>query len=118
MNIEVAEQTFISYVAVILYESTSDSSKYQSMYQESFVLIKAISPEIAQQEALRYAQQQQTTYENEQQETIYWTLKHIVDISPLRAENVNFDNGSEIYFRHFRDYQAYTSFEPLLSGGL
>jgi hypothetical protein len=25
-------------------------------------------------------------------------------------------DGAEIYARHFRDYQAYKEFEPLLSG--
>lgn len=118
MNIKTVEQNLTSYVAIIVYESTSDSLQYQTLYQESFVLIKALCDESAQQEALHYAQQQQTTYKNEQQETISWTVKQIIDVSPLLVENVHFDNGSEIYARHFRNYQAYTSFEPFLSGGL
>ncbi len=118
MNSETSEQNLVAYIAVIVYEITSSSLDHQPLYEESFVLFKASSEEEAQQMALQYAQQEQVTYKNEQQDDITWTVKHVIDVSPLLVQNVNFESGSELYARHFRNYQAYTSFEPLLSGGL
>jgi hypothetical protein len=118
MNIEAKGSQLTSYIAVIIYAATSDVPNYQPLYEECFMLIKAASQEEARQKTVRYAQRQQTTYKNEQQEDIRWLLKQIIDINPVLTDNIDFEDGSELYARHFRNYQAYTAFEPLLSGGL
>nr|MDQ2888860.1 DUF4288 domain-containing protein [Chloroflexota bacterium] len=78
---EVQKLTF--YIAVIIYESSSDASGYQKLYEEDYVLVKASSDEDARQKALQLAQKGKQTYKNEYQETITWTLKHTLDVSPV-----------------------------------
>jgi hypothetical protein len=102
------------YVAVLLYESASAAPGYQPLYEECFVLIKAGSPEEARDKSLCHARRQQVSYENEKKETITWSFKQLVEVSPIVDDSLS--DGSEIYARHFRNYEAYRSFEPLLSG--
>lgn len=116
MNTENEEQKLTFYIAVVVYESSSDAPNYQPLYEEDFVLIKAYSQEDAKQKTSQWARQQQTTYKNEAQENITWTLKHVLDLSPALSEF--FEHGAELYARHFHNYQAYVAFEPFLSGGL
>ena len=115
---ESKRQLITAYIAVIIYEYTSDASDYQPLYQESFVLIKALSQDEATHKALQFAQQQQAVYTNERQETIHFSFKQIVDVNSLLTENIGFASVTEIYARHFRNYNAYVSFEPLSSDGL
>jgi dolichyl-phosphate-mannose--protein O-mannosyl transferase len=116
MNTNISQESTTLYIAVILYETSSDAQNYTPLYEESFVLLQAASDEEARHKALVHAQQQQTHYHNENNERITWSLKHVVDVHPTLSETL--EDGSEIYTRHFRDYQAYRSFEPLLDGDL
>lgn len=116
MNTEAEQQKVSFYIAVIVYEFSSDAPQYQPLYREDFVLIKASSQEDAQQKALQIAQKEETAYKNEQGENITLTVKHIIDVWPALSEN--FEHGADLYTRHFRNYQAYVAFEPHLSGGL
>ncbi|MEH2401342.1 DUF4288 domain-containing protein [Nostoc sp.] len=104
------------YVAIILYKSSSDAPSYQSLYQESFVLIKAASLEEAKAKALNHGKNESVSYTNENGETITWSLQQVVDVNSVLDDD--FDSSEEIvdlYARHFRNYEAYQSFEPLLS---
>jgi Domain of unknown function (DUF4288) len=116
METEKETQKLTFYIAVLVYESSSDSPNYQKLYEEDYILIKAYSDEDAKQKAAQLSQKGQHTYKNEQGENITWTLKLILDVSPILSEN--FEHGSELYTRFFHNYQAYVDFEPLLSGGL
>jgi Domain of unknown function (DUF4288) len=100
-------------VAVLVYESSSSSPDYEALFEESFMLVKASSLEEAKQKAKHYGDTHTATFENGSGESITWKLKHIVDVNQA-LDDVDLD-GAEIYARHFRDYQAYKSFEPLLS---
>jgi len=111
---EVQKLTF--YIAVIVYEFSSDAPNYQPLYREDYVLVNASSDEDAKQKALQIAKQQEGTYKNGQGEDITLTLKHIIDVNPVLSEK--FEHGADLYSRHFRNYQAYVAFEPFLSGGL
>lgn len=102
------------YIAVILFESSSNKPDYQPLYEECFVLITARSLEEAKAKTLVYGQNQEGSYENEVKNIITWSLKQIVEVNSVLSDN--FDNGTELYARHFRNYQAYCLFEPLLSG--
>src|SRR5262249_38587093 len=106
------EQSF--YIAIFLYESTSSAPGYRPLYQESFVLIKARSLEEAQAKARARAEEEQVSYTNEAGEIINWALKRVIDVNPT-LDDV-FEDGSDLYARHFRNYAAYAQFEPLLSG--
>ncbi|MEO7021315.1 MAG: DUF4288 domain-containing protein [Ktedonobacteraceae bacterium] len=115
---EIGEQKNLAtfYIAIILYEASSDAPDYTPLYQESFVLLQAHSAEEARQKAFLHAQHEQISYPNEYNEQISWSFKQIIDVSPVLSET--FNDGSELYARHFRDYQAYRLFEPLLSGNI
>ncbi|GAB4205082.1 MAG: hypothetical protein Fur006_60820 [Coleofasciculaceae cyanobacterium] len=101
------------YIAVILYESSSTKPEYKPLYQECFVLIKATSVEEAREKALSHASQEQVSYQNEKGDTITWSLKQVVDVNSVLYDE--FDDFTELYARHFRNYEAYRLFESLLS---
>jgi len=104
-----------AYVAVLLFESSSDAPDYEPLYDESFVLIEADSIDAAAQRALELGNAGDTSFENEAGETIVWKLKHVVDVAD--AVDAELTDGATLYSRHFRDYAAYRRFEPLLSSG-
>jgi hypothetical protein len=101
------------YAALLLYASTSSAEDYEPLYDETVTLVRATSTEHAAQRAREFARSRQTSYENEQGETITWSLMHLIDVSAISDP---LDDGAEIYTRHFRNYEAYRAFEPMLSG--
>lgn len=118
METESTSQKESFYIAVVLFESSSNVADCKPLYEECFVLIKASSLEEAKEKTLAYSHGQEVSYQNENQETITWSLKQIVDINSVLYDefNNNLNNGTELYARYFRNYQAYCLFEPLLSG--
>jgi hypothetical protein len=102
------------YIAVVIYESSSDSPTYEALFEESFMIVKASSLEEAQQKANQHATAHTSSFKNEAGDSIVWRLKHIIDVNQVLYD-ANTD-GAEIYARHFRNYQSYREFEPLLSG--
>jgi hypothetical protein len=116
MKSENTDKTTSFYIAIILYKSSSDAPDYQPLYQESFVLIKAASLEQAKEKALNHGKDESVSYINENGETITWSLQQVVDVnSVLYDDFVSAEDGVDLYTRHFRNYEAYHSFEPLLS---
>lgn len=108
---ENTEQSF--YIAVILYESSSDTPNYKPLYQECFVLIRAMSLEEAKKKALSHAKKEEGSYQNEYGQTITWFMKQILDVNNVLSDK--FNEVTDLYARHFCNYDAYCSFEPLLS---
>lgn len=104
------------YIAVILYEAQVDAPDYQPIYQESFVLIQASSHQEAETKASSYAQQQQTSYQNEYHEVVTWSVKQVVDVNSVLTDT--FEDGAELYARHFKNIQAYNTFESSLRDDL
>jgi hypothetical protein len=102
------------YIAILLFESTSESGKKDPMYQESFVLLQAANEEEAHTQAREHGRRGCVSYESAEGETIQWTLKHVVDVSQILDDELK--HGSELYARHFKNYKAYYDFEPLLGG--
>ena len=102
------------YIAVILLVSTSESGNKEPLYQENFVLLEASGDEEARNAALEHARRSCIRYENAEGETIQWSLKHIVDVNRVLAEELK--HGADLYARHFTNYDAYYNFEPLLGG--
>jgi hypothetical protein len=102
------------YIAVVIYESSSESPQYETLFEESFMIVKASSLEEAKQKTHQYATDHTSTFKNESGVSITWSLKQVIDVNQV-LYNPDTD-GAEIYARHFRDYQAYAEFEPLLSG--
>ncbi|MEV4124669.1 DUF4288 domain-containing protein [Nocardia sp. NPDC049707] len=100
------------FVAVVVYQSTSDAPDYRSLYQEDFVLIHSESEEMARQRALEIAKEQECVYRNEKGENITVAFKCLVDVSPAIDDELS--NDAVLYTRHFRDYESYRRMEPLL----
>jgi hypothetical protein len=101
------------YIAVVLYEATSDSPTHEPLYREDVVLIHA-ADEVAAREAVRRRVEDETgSYRNEHGELITWTCKQVVDVARALADDLTGD--ADLYARHFRDFTAYRKFEPLLS---
>jgi Domain of unknown function (DUF4288) len=116
MKTESADKTESFYIAIIIYKSSSDRPDYQSLYQESFVMIKATSLESAKEKAFNHGKNESVSYTNEDGETITWSLQQVVDVNSVLYDDFNSsEDGVDLYARHFRNYEAYQSFEPLLS---
>ncbi len=104
------------YIAVLLYESSSPDPSYTPTFEECFVLVRAPSDDEARARAQQHSTSRQTSFQNAAGQLIHWKLKHIVDVSKILADAL--DDGSDIYARHFKDYDSYHRFEPLLGGTL
>jgi hypothetical protein len=102
------------YAAVLVYVSSSPAPGYQPLYEETVTLVRADSVSHAEQRARDFARARETEYLNEQGESIRWTFEHLIDVSEVSD---GLGDGAEVYTRHFRNYEAYRSFEMMLSGG-
>ncbi|HEY2764658.1 MAG TPA: DUF4288 domain-containing protein [Pseudonocardiaceae bacterium] len=103
------------YITILLYESHSpDSADYRPLYQEDIVLLYADSQDAAKERAAQRGRERETSYRNAEGETITWRLKHVIDVNP--ALDADLSRDADLYSRHFRNYDAYQRFEPLLSG--
>lgn len=102
------------YIAIALYEFSCPTPDYDPLFQESWLIVESSSQEAARQKAEALARQNEGSYQNEAGETITIKLRHIVDVSPLLDQEIR--DGSELYARHFRNYEGYCAFEPLLGG--
>jgi len=115
MTIESASKEQYFYIAVILYESTSDVLSYQPLYQEGFILIKTNSLDSAKEKASAYAKGEEVSYKNEDEETIKWSVKQIVDVNSVLYDQI--EDDTELYARHFHNYKAYQQLDYGYSGG-
>jgi hypothetical protein len=116
MKTESADKAESFYIAIIIYKSSSDQHDYQPLYQESFILIKATSLESAKEKAFKHGKNESVSYTNENGETITWSSQQVIDVNSVLDDD--FDSSEDIvdlYARHFRNYDAYQLFEPLLS---
>ena len=55
------------------------------------------------------------SYKNEKAETITWSVKQIVDVNSLLYDRI--EDGTELYARHFHNYEAYQQFDYGYNGG-
>ncbi|MCX5206631.1 DUF4288 domain-containing protein [Streptomyces sp. NBC_00237] len=101
-----------SYIAILLTEATSEAPDHEPLYAEDFVLLTADSEEEARAKALTHGRSQETSYENEQGERITWKLLHVVDVNEVLDASLG--DRADLYSRHFKNYDAYRAFEPLL----
>ncbi|MER5884129.1 DUF4288 domain-containing protein, partial [Streptomyces sp. NPDC001941] len=99
------------YVAVLVL-GTGTSPGLPPLYQENLVLLEARDEEEARQRARSRGLDMETSYANERGEQVTWRLLHVVDVAEVTDD---LGDGAELYTRHFRDYDAYRTFEPLLS---
>ncbi|MFF4101922.1 DUF4288 domain-containing protein [Streptomyces sp. NPDC001903] len=105
-----------TYVAVLVCaaEAAPTADGRRPLYRESFVLLTAGTEDEARSKARSHGEGMETSYRNEKGELITWTFRQLVDVAEVPDERVG--DGTELYTRHFRNFAAYTAFEPLLSG--
>lgn len=110
---QIVENSSTAYAAVLLYESVSAGPGAEPLYEETITLIWAESKEEAESKAREYAKTRECAYTNEAGETVEVSLKSVLDVSEVTDD---LGKTADIYTRHFRNYDAYRSFEPLLGG--
>ncbi|MEV6734891.1 MULTISPECIES: DUF4288 domain-containing protein [unclassified Streptomyces] len=103
-----------TYVAVLVCVATATAGGQAPLYRESFVLLSARTEDEARSKAQAHGEALETSYRNEKGERITWTFRQLVDVAEVPEDPLG--DGAEIYTRHFRNFAAYTAFEPLLSG--
>ncbi|PIE18115.1 MAG: hypothetical protein CSA66_05090 [Proteobacteria bacterium] len=103
------------YVAVVVYESASESPDYTPLYEECISLIKASSEDEARSKAEALGRTRSAKYKNVEGQEISWSLRNIVDINPMLEDSLG--EVTEIYARHFKDIDAYRKFEALAKEG-
>lgn len=103
------------FAGIVITRSHSDSPSYSPMFEESVILVLASQCDEAGAEVRRIATSRLASFKNEAGELIEWSLERVVDVRQLDGPPVH---GSEVYSRHFRDFDAYQAFEPMLSGSI
>lgn len=98
-----------AYIAVFVSQSTVGDLDTNLYYQECFTLIKASSPEEAKEKANKHANNTvNTSYANEDGETVTWVVKQIIDVTnTLENEFDLHTDAVDLYVRGFEDYKAY-----------
>ena len=96
------EPTF--HVAAVVLESSSDVPDYKPLYEERFLFIKAGSIQEAKEKAIHYASTP-LSYKNQYGETITWSLKEFVEVKSMDKDEII--DGTELFARFFRNYEAY-----------
>ena len=109
---EQAEQRL--YIAVIVLEMAPSSPGSKPLYQEEISVIEAASDEAARAKAIAHGKSLEDSYQNVEGETVQVGFKALIDVQ--EALDTEFKDGCLVYARHFRNYEAYESFEPLLKG--
>ena len=96
---------FVSNFLVIYITKSLIDSK-QPYYQECFSLIRASSFEEAENKAPHLLEDVNTSYLNNEGQTVTWTLHQIISIKSTLDE-LNKDEITDLYVRGFEDFQAY-----------
>ena len=104
------------YIAVLLYASSSPDPGYTQTFEECFMLLRAADDERARAHAEQHGRAREASFANSAGQTVHWKLKHVVDVARVLSDT--FEDGSELYARHFKNYGAYHAFEPLLGGDI
>ncbi len=99
------------YVAVVVYESASESPDYTPLYEECITLVKASSEDEARSKVETLGKNRGTKYMNVEGQEISWSLRNIIDINPMLEDSLG--EVTEIYARHFKNIDAYRKFEAL-----
>lgn len=106
MTLDNNKQSPLFYIVVVIIKCIVTHHDYKPLYEERFLLIKAISEQDASEKAIQKSNQP-LSYQNQYGETVTWTFKEVVE-----AKEVNKDelvDGTEIFARFFRNYEAYNT---------
>lgn len=99
------------YLAIYVSECSVGESGAIVDSVENFTLIKAFSPEEAEQKAADNANNENTSYKNQYGETVTWVVKPTVTVQEIMlGEEIDLHSDIVDFFaRGFKDYKAYQS---------
>lgn len=99
------------YAALILQKAVTADSSNPPLYEETVMLVEAATPSEAISRAETIASARQPRYSNPAGQLVTWSLERVVDVAPVIDA---LGDGAEIYSRHFRNFDDYVKFEPLM----
>ncbi|MGI5222377.1 DUF4288 domain-containing protein [Nocardia sp. CA-290969] len=102
------------YIAITLFEFTSDAPDHVPLYREDVTLLYAESEEEARELAEANFRSDAGTYKNEAGDNITVTPTAVIDVVAALTDDLS--EGGDLYSRHFRDFEAYAKWETLLDG--
>ncbi|MGI5222428.1 DUF4288 domain-containing protein [Nocardia sp. CA-290969] len=100
------------YIAITLFKFTSDAPDYVPLYREDVSLLYAESEVEARELAEANFRSDEGTYKNEAGYNVTVTPTTVVDVAAALIDDVS--EGGDLYSRHFRDFEAYSKWEPML----
>ena len=103
------------FAGVLVTRSSSDRPGYSPLFEESIVIVAATDEHEAKQKIGVLAAAEAQSYGAVGGGRVTWELVHVLDVQELRTPP---EDGATVYSRHFRDYEAYRRFEPLLDGSI
>jgi hypothetical protein len=102
-----------NYVAIVLIASTSDSLEYQTLYDETTLIIQANSVEEATAKAVQYGKSCEGSYTSADGFHIVKKFMHVEDVNDVLEETVG--DVTAINARFFHDLDAYQKFREMLN---
>ena len=99
------------YAALLLFKATVEDGG-PPLYEESVFVVDAATPAEARRAAEQIGQAGQHTYKNVDGKTVSRSLDRVVDVAPIPGDRLG--HGSEIYSRHFSNFEDYKRFESLI----
>ncbi len=93
------------YAAVVVIEMTVNAPDDKPLYEERFLFIRATSEQEAREKVLQYTVQP-LRYQNQYGETVTWTFKELISVQQMVKDEIV--DGTELFSRFFRNYDAYT----------
>ncbi|MGW5386084.1 DUF4288 domain-containing protein [Nocardia sp. NPDC003963] len=100
------------YIAITLFEFSSDAEGYVPLYREDVTLVYAASEAEARELVETSSRYEEGTHQNKAGDIITLTRKAVIDVSAALTEDLS--AGGDLYARHFRDIAAYAKMETLL----
>lgn len=101
------------YIAITLFEFTSDAPDHLPLYREDVTLLYAESEKEARALVEEHFQKDAGTYKNEAGDTITVTPTAVIDVVAALIDDLS--DGGDLYSRHFHDFHAYSRWETMLS---
>lgn len=102
-----------NYVAIVLISSTSDSPEYQTLYDETTLIIQSNSIEEATSKAVQYGKSCEGSYTSADGFRIVKKFMHVEDVNDILEELG--EDVTAINARFFHDLDAYQRFRSMLN---
>ena len=101
------------YTVSLLFRSFHDGAIVPELWEESLILVRAISPEEAINKAIKIGIARETTYVAINGSKVIWNFFKVNDVYQIIDDfSADFVDGVEIYSRFFRNWQIESLLAP------